>query len=203
MKVFTIPLPPLMTNCYVVYEREGGRCFIIDPASSPDTIVEIIDRMKLKPKAVLLTHGHFDHIGGADALRERYGIPLYLHEGDLDMITKPEMNCSASFMGGNVMLKEADKALRDGDAVTLEKEFLRVLHTPGHSEGSCVYLGDGIMFSGDTLFCNGYGRCDLYGGNYGALMESIQGLMRLDSRTRVYPGHGEPTTIGDEMDLYI
>ncbi len=202
MKVFTIPLPPIMTNCYIAYEREGGKCFIIDPASNEEKIKAIIEMQKLSPKAILLTHGHFDHISAADKLRDMYSIPLYIHENDAEMIKSPVLNCSQSFMGIAVALNSADKLLSEGNKLLLEKESLTVIHTPGHSSGSCIYVGNNVLFSGDTVFQGSYGRYDLPGGDYSALMQSIQRVMKLNPTLTVYPGHGEKTTIADEMLNY-
>ena len=202
MNVVTLALLPLMTNCYIAYEREGGKCFIIDPASNEERIIQTLNLMRLKPKAILLTHGHFDHIGAADSLRDHYSIPLIVHEADAKMIKSPILNCASAFMGMNVALRDADKLVKDGDVLKLEKESLRVLHTPGHSEGSCVYVGNDLIFSGDTVFRGSYGRYDLYGGNYGELMESVRRVLELDTRMVIYPGHDETTTVLDERENY-
>lgn len=202
MNVLTLSLPPLMTNCYIVYEREGGKCFIIDPASCADKISTAVDAHRLKPKAILLTHGHFDHISAADKLREKYRIPLYIHEDDLKMIASPSLNCSKLMMGIEVTLKPADKIIKDGDLLKLETVSIKVIHTPGHSPGSCVFLGGGCVFSGDTVFRDTYGRYDLPGGNYNQLINSIKRVMSLDPNYEIYPGHNEKTTIAREMIHY-
>ena len=202
MKVITIPLPPIMTNCYIAYERDGGKCFIIDPASSEEKIKTIIDAHSLKPKAIILTHGHFDHIAAADRLREMYSIPLYIHEADGEMIKDSRLNCSSSMMGMAIVLKDADRLLKDGDKIKLESESLTVMHTPGHSPGSCVFVACDCIFSGDTVFRGTYGRYDLPGGNFELLMDSIRRVMTLSPILTVYPGHDEKTTIGDESIYY-
>lgn len=202
MKVLTISLPPIMTNCYLAFECEGGKCFIIDPASNAEKIIEIISSASLSPTAILLTHGHFDHIEAADILREHYSIPLLVHEGDADMIKSPTLNCSMSMMGTVVKLKDADGFLKDGDEIKLENEGLRIMHTPGHSPGSCVFIADNLIFSGDTVFRSTYGRYDLPGGDYMTLMRSIIRIMSLDEGLIVYPGHDEKTTIAREKIYY-
>ncbi|MBE6650795.1 MAG: MBL fold metallo-hydrolase [Ruminococcaceae bacterium] len=202
MKVITIPLPPIMTNCYISYEREGGKCFIIDPASSEDRIKTLIDAHSLKPKAILLTHGHFDHIAASDRLREMYSIPLYIHEADSEMIKNARLNCSSTMMGEEIILKDADKLLKDGDKLKLENESLAVMHTPGHSPGSCVFIASDCVFSGDTVFRGTYGRYDLTGGDFNLLMASIKRVMALPPILKVYPGHNEATTIFDESMYY-
>lgn len=202
MKILTLPLPPIMTNCYIAYEKEGGKCFIIDPASSAERIKTIIDAHDLKPKAILLTHGHFDHIAAADELRKQYKIPLMIHEQDAEMIVSAELNCSRAMMGASITLSPADKLLKEGDRIKLENESLKVLHTPGHSPGSCVYVGNGIAFSGDTLFKGTYGRYDLPGGSFQTLMGSIKRILELSPITVLYPGHDEKTNVADEEIYY-
>lgn len=202
MKILTIPLPPIMTNCYIVYEKDGGKCFIIDPASSADRISAYIESFELKPKAILLTHGHFDHIAASDELREKYKIPLYVHEYDSEMILSPILNCSRAMIGSDVALKPADVLLKDGDSLKLEKEKIIVLHTPGHSPGSCAFVGVDFAFSGDTVFKGTYGRYDLPGGNYDLLMSSVKKIMSLNPITELYPGHDEKTTVSEEMLYY-
>lgn len=191
-----------MTNCYIAYENEGGRCFIIDPASSAEKISTYISAYSLRPKAILLTHGHFDHISAADDLRDKYKIPLYVHKADGEMISSPYLNCSMLMMGESVALRPADKLLKEGDLIKLESDSLRVLHTPGHSPGSCVYVGSELIFSGDTVFRGTYGRYDLPGGDYDLLMNSIKRVMSLNPIYDVYPGHNEKTTISEEMMYY-
>lgn len=191
-----------MTNCYIAYEKEGGKCFIIDPASSADKISTYIDAYSLTPKAILLTHGHFDHIAASDILRDKYKIPLCVHEGDSNMITSPSLNCSKPMMGISVALRPADKLLKEGSLIKLESESLRVLHTPGHSPGSCVFVGSDFIFSGDTIFRGTYGRYDLPGGDYDLLMNSIKKVFELNPLHDIYPGHDNKTTISEEMMYY-
>lgn len=203
MNVTTIPLPPIMTNCYVAYEREGGKCFIIDPASNEEQIIRLIKSKGLIPSAILLTHGHFDHIGAADKLREYYSIPLYVHKDDGEMIRSHHANCSMAFTGTSVELSQADRLLKDGDVIKLDDEELFVMHTPGHSPGSCVFVGNDLIFSGDTVFKGTYGRYDLPGGDFQALFRSIQKVMALNPTMTVYPGHNEETSIGEERKYYL
>lgn len=202
MKIITLSLPPIMTNCYIAYEKDGGKCFIIDPASSPERIDALISAHSLVPKAILLTHGHFDHIAAADSLRDRYSIPLFIHESDGNMITSASLNCSKPMMGTSITIKPADKLLRDGDKIKLESESLKVMHTPGHSPGSCVFVGNGFIFSGDTVFKGTYGRYDLPGGDFSILMSSIKRILALNPIFEIYPGHDEKTSVSDEMMYY-
>ena len=144
----------------------------------------------------------FDHIAASDELRDKYSVPLYIHEGDSGMLTSSFLNCSRPMMGTDVILRPADKLLKDGDVLKLENESLRVMHTPGHSPGSCVFVGNGFIFSGDTVFKDTYGRYDLPGGDFSQLMQSIKRVMALNPVFEIYPGHEEKTTVSDEMIHY-
>ncbi len=198
LSVITLVLPPFDTNCYIVSEKDGKKCIIVDPASSPSRITNIISERKLSPVSVVLTHGHFDHIGAADLLRKLYNVPLCIHEADAELLVSPEKNASKYLTFDDVIITSADILLKDGSIIEFGKEKLRVMHTPGHTKGSCVLVGENALFSGDTLFRGGYGRCDLYGGNMSDLFLSLERLFFLNECLTVYPGHGEKTTIGDE-----
>lgn len=180
----------LQENAYVV---DGG--IIIDPGDD----FEAIDAAVTSPKAVLLTHGHFDHMLAAEKLQEKYDIPVYVHEEDAPMLSDAGL---CVYMPEMSTLPMPQKIR--WEAYPEEILGFRVLHTPGHSRGSvCLYNeDDGVLFSGDTMFCAGYGRTDLPGGNERKLVESLLGLLKMPADTRVLPGHGEETTIGIECRRY-
>lgn len=193
----------LQTNCYIVY-NEANEAVIIDPATSFARIKESITSLLLKPQAVLLTHGHFDHMMAADELRKEYNIDIYAHELEQEVLTLPAYNLSAPFMGEAYSLK-ADKFFKDGDELKLLGTEFKVIYTPGHTIGSsCFYLKDyKMLFSGDTLFYQSYGRYDFPTGSGRQLSESIKTkLMKLDDDVSVFPGHNNSTTIGDERYLW-
>lgn len=194
IKVDTVCVGPVETNCYLVENEETSELLIIDPGDEAARIILAIgDR---RPAAVLLTHGHFDHIGAADELCARYMIPLYMHEYDIPKLTDPALNESVTF-GARVTVHTPAKALHDGDELNLGGMALRVLHTPGHSRGSCCYLlGDECVFCGDTLFDGGYGRTDFADGDFAALRESLRKLLHLSPARIAYPGHGASTRAG-------
>lgn len=188
------------TNCYICYNDETMEGFIVDPGASPERIKAKVTELGVKPQSIVLTHGHFDHIGAADALRSFYGIPIIAYEGERTLLSDPEDNLSMAFEGEPVSLT-ADRYVRDGEEVELSGFKARVIHTPGHTQGSvCYYFeSEKLLLSGDTLFCGSLGRTDFPGGSTRDILFSIiKKLFVLPEDTAVYAGHNEPTTIGDE-----
>ena len=187
------------TNVYFVKNTETGEMFIVDPASDPDRIGEMIRKMEGKLTAVLLTHGHFDHILAVPSLTDTFHVPVYACKEESALLMDPELNLSGSV--GRPVSFEADKCLEDNEEFTCAGFRIRMLHTPGHTGGSCCYYlqDEGILFSGDTLFCGSAGRTDFPGGSMSKLIESLHRLVDdLPENTAVYPGHDSATTIGDE-----
>jgi hydroxyacylglutathione hydrolase len=198
-----IPLGALQTNCYVVW-NEKNQCLVIDPGEEGEKIISFLKDKQLKPLAILLTHAHFDHIGAVDVLRERYSIPLYVHEKEAKWLLDPALNGSQLFMMGEMIrLKPADYVLTSEDTLQIENFSLELFATPGHSPGSIsFYIKEmNAVIAGDTLFMGSIGRTDLPGGNHKELLASIHdNLLVLPEETAVLPGHGPETTIGNEMD---
>ena len=194
-KVETIHVGMMQMNCYLVENPETQELFIVDPGAEGGKIIRAIgDRT---PVAVLLTHGHFDHIGAADTLCSHYHIPLYVHEADAPKLRDPEKNVSAVF-GELVTAETLPTLLHDDQELTLCGLPVKVLRTPGHSVGSCCFLvgDDGCVFCGDTLFDGGYGRTDFEDGDFEALRESLRALYHLTPRRVAYPGHGNRAWAG-------
>lgn len=187
------------TNCYFAVNEQTNECVIIDPGDNAGMLAGKITDGGYTPRAILLTHGHFDHIMGVEELAKTFDLPVYVHEDDAQMMERPELN-SGSMIGRNVSVK-ADRTVKDGDVLSLAGMEIRVLHTPGHTPGGvCYYFPkEEVLFSGDTLFCESVGRTDLPGGSMSALIRSIrEKVFQLPDLTIVYTGHGEPTKIGDE-----
>ncbi len=199
LQVIPLVLGPLSTNCYIVFPLGGKKALIIDPADSPETIFAALKEHDLQPGAVVLTHGHCDHICAAAALAKE-GIPVFVHAADALMLKDPGES-GAFFFGFSQEACQPSRLLREGDTVDLgNKEVLRVIHTPGHSPGSICLLSESCAFVGDVLFAGGVGRTDILGGDDEALARSLRRLLELPDDTIVYPGHGPATTIGRERN---
>lgn len=201
VQIQVLRLGPVVTNCYLVRSASGSG-FIVDPAADSGRISREAAAMGLKPEAVLLTHGHYDHIGACAEIARMYHIPVYAGEKETELLSNAEWNLSGDWWGTPVYLK-ADRTVKDGDLLTVGDIAVRVLETPGHTGGSVSwYLPDShILFSGDTLFAQSYGRTDLPTGSESDMIRSIRRLLaELPGDTKVYPGHGEATDILTEKE---
>ncbi len=202
MKWTQIPLGIMQTNCYIA--EQDRACLIIDPGSEGTKLISWINENKLKPIAILLTHAHFDHIGAVDEVRERFNIPVYVHEKEKEWLPNPMLNGSEQFrMARPVQAKPAECYFMKEEKCKLDSFEFMVLETPGHSPGSVSYYfeREKAVVSGDALFSGSIGRTDLLGGNHSQLINSIHAkLLVLPEETVVMPGHGPTTTIGEEMD---
>ena len=185
------------SNCYGLVE--GDEVVLVDAGAYPSAIEAALDRKGLRLRAVLLTHGHFDHILSAAFLKEKYGSPVYVHENDAEMLTDGYKNAYSVFFGGNWEGLPADNIIRNGDRLTFFEENIDVIHTPGHSEGSVCFKWKNNLFTGDTIFSRGTGRCDLYGGDISKIVSSIDYLGELPADTVIYPGHGISCSLGEAM----
>lgn len=205
-KLNTLVLGMVETNCYILSNVDTKEAIVIDPSDSAPSIIKVLQENDLVCKAILLTHGHFDHIMAASELVAATGAKIYAHEAEAALLADPMLNASKRLHRECTLA--ADVCLKDGETLEIAGFTIKVIHTPGHTAGGvCYYLVDNdIMFSGDTLFLEDIGRSDLPTGNGIQLVESImEKLMPLKDDIIVYPGHDKPTTIGYEREhnMYI
>lgn len=200
MKIQHSVLGMCATNTYYVYDDETKRGLIVDPADSPDTIIAKADSLSMIPEAILITHGHFDHVLAMNKVREHYGIKVYAGLTEKQVLHDMAMNLTSSFGMGQTF--DADIYLKDGEEFETAGYHIRAIEVPGHTIGGMCYYFDkqGVLFSGDTLFCESVGRSDFPGGSASALCRGIKDkLFILPEHTKVYPGHMDETTIGNEI----
>jgi glyoxylase-like metal-dependent hydrolase (beta-lactamase superfamily II) len=194
MEIKRIPTGQMMANCYLIWNKNTNNAIVIDPGDSADKIISYIDENKLVVKKILLTHGHFDHIGALDKIRKYTNAPVYVHKNDANCVTDSNYNLSILVNKNIFCENDAEFTINDGYIIGKGEFDIKVIHTPGHSKGSVCYLMGNHLFSGDTLFPIGIGRTDLYGGDYDKLIDSIKNkLLILPDSLIMYPGHGEVT----------
>lgn len=209
MLVTGFPAGSFAANCYLVAPAAGEECVIVDPGQDAEPgIEELLARYRLKPIAVLLTHGHIDHMWSVAPVCGAKGIPAYVHPDDRGLLSDPGKGLSLlakqQFMGGITFAEPDDvKALKDGDVLTLAGLDFVVGHTPGHTPGSVTFRGNtggarDALFTGDLLFAGSIGRTDLPGGDHATILKSLARTLTLPDETIVLPGHGPQTTIGAE-----
>ena len=192
----------LIANTYVLID-EKNQCVIIDPGCAYQGIVNYVKKNNLTPKAILITHGHFDHIRGIDIFEKEFNVPLYIGFLDLDNLKDSYLNCSKNFEEGEIIIQTPAIGVTEKDTIDVLEEKINIIETPFHTRGSvCFYLKDsGMLFTGDTLFKRGMGRTDLPGGNPRDVYPSLKKILKLDGKIKVYPGHGPMTTIENERML--
>ena len=194
MKVLSLMVGPIMTNCYILCDEAAKVCAVIDPGDEPERIEALMATTGCTPIMILLTHGHFDHCTGVAGLLKKWpDLPVYIHEADVT-------DSSGSELTFRRLDEKNQRYYHEGDTLTVGGLTLRVMETPGHSRGSVCLLveGQGVIFSGDTLFRGNCGRCDFPGGDYRAMLRSLARLGRLEGQYQVYPGHEEATDMDYE-----
>ena len=194
------------SNCYVLISGEQGEkrtAAVVDPSADKDTILRFIQGKNAVLESIILTHGHFDHVESVDTLRDATDAVVCIHKDDNEMLSDGRKNAYAFFFGTDRKWRPADRLLEDGDQISVGKEALTVISTPGHSKGSICLLCGNILITGDTIFANGYGRYDLHGGNPSTLRDSLLGLRKLDGNLTIYPGHGESARLADALDRLL
>ncbi|MBY0203581.1 glyoxylase-like metal-dependent hydrolase (beta-lactamase superfamily II) [Paenibacillus intestini] len=199
LNIRTFTLGPLQTNAYLLQGEDPGKAVIVDPGMNPGPLLKAIQDLEIE--AILLTHAHFDHIGGVEEIRKLKSCPVYLHDLESDWLTTAKLNGSLNWpqVTPPITANPAEFALDEGQKLQLIGHTFQVYHTPGHSPGSVSLLCENDLFAGDVLFRMGVGRTDLTGGRERDLVDSIQNkLYRFPDEVKVYPGHGPKTTIGYE-----
>ena len=187
MQVTRLPLGVYQTNCYIIYNENSASCCVLDPGGEAKKVLEFMSLRNLTLDAILLTHGHFDHVGAVQELKDATGCKVYLCTEDLSM--------PAKWTGGELVYTDA---YGEGDELDLAGLHIRVLHTPGHTPGSVCLVVDDTVFSGDTLFAGSCGRTDLPGGDNEALLASLRRLDALEEDYTVCPGHSASTKLSRE-----
>ena len=206
IEVEKLVLGAVSTNVYLVFYN--GNCLIVDPSDEAEKIISCIEERKAKPLAVLITHGHFDHIMAAPVLAKKYGIKIYAGEADRQLLEDSKLNLGQSFLGEDFTM-EADEYLKNGDELEFEGFKLKVMYTPGHTVGSISFYSDDlegneafkkVIFSGDALFAGSIGRVDFPTGNEAAMRRTLEEVFKkMPLETVVFPGHGAATTIEREL----
>ena len=199
LKMITICLGQMQTNCYIVENTKTNQAFVFDPGDQGERIMDTLKEDGMELAGVCLTHGHFDHILAAQAVKEKYNIPIYACRQEEEMLREPSINMTVHYGQGCSIVP--DVFLEDLDVIRLAGFSVQMIHTPGHTKGSCCYYlkDEGVLFSGDTVFYGSVGRTDFPGGSTAEIVRSLHKLVdSLPEETEVFPGHDASTTIGYE-----
>lgn len=186
------------TNCYVI-ESEQKNAIIIDPGAEDEKILAFCEKQGLAIKMLLFTHGHFDHVGGMTPLLEGSSATTAIHALDEELMLSPQTSQSRYFTSFDGYIgKKADLCYQDGDVISLDDISLKVMHTPGHTKGSSLLIGEDVIFTGDTVFASSIGRTDLYGGNPAQMQESLSKIAAIEGDYKLLTGHGDSTRLSYE-----
>jgi len=196
----TLEVTGFFTNCYLVACEETGEAAVIDPGGEAERILKAVAERQLKVRYIINTHGHIDHVGANARVKEATGAQILIHAADAPYLLDERRNLLLYLPEARGSLAPADRTLEEGEVISLGTTVrLTVLHTPGHTPGGICLVGDGLIFTGDTLFAGSIGRTDLPGGSYAELLRSIrEKLLVYPDETIIYPGHGPSSTLGAE-----
>ena len=197
LEVVAFETGPLQENAYLVIDRASRDAAMVDPGDDADRLIEAVEQANVRLRAIWLTHAHFDHVGAVRALRTRFGVPVFLHEEDVPMFEAGPFQAASwglPFDGDEVPAER----FTEGQGLRLGELSFTVMHTPGHSPGHVTLHGHGIALVGDCLFAGSIGRTDLPMANGSAMEQSLERIVALPPETRVLPGHGPATTVGEE-----
>lgn len=190
------------SNCYLLLS--DGHAAVIDPSANAQKILSAVSERGAVLDFILLTHGHFDHMLSLSELKAASNAPVYIHEADADMPEDTYKNAFYYFFHRERTYPTPDRTVKDGDVLTLGSTKIRVIHTPGHTMGSCCFLCDGdVLITGDTLFEANFGRYDLYGGDEATLFHSLRSLKEHPPQLEIYPGHGATARLGDALERVL
>lgn len=199
MYVKYVPLGSLQANCYLIKDEVSGECAVIDPGVYDSRLEEFLRLEGVNDiKYIMLTHGHFDHICGACALRNKYNSKILIHEEDAFCLHDNEWSIAAYVDDYELTYCEADICFNEGDKFFLGETEITVMHTPGHSKGSSMFIAENYIFAGDTIFCHGMGRTDLFGGSTKTIFKSLRRIGQIQGEYIIAAGHGELTTLDEE-----
>lgn len=188
-----------MENSYILRDTETGKSAVIDPGVYNESLESLLKEKGINElDYILLTHGHFDHICGVYKLKEGFSGKVLIHEEDAVCLSNPDWSLTNSVRGYEQLPLEADAFVCDGDKISLGNTEISVMHTPGHTKGSVMYISDGFIFSGDTLFRGSMGRTDLPGGSTKTIFRSLRAVGQMEGEYRILPGHGEETSLSYE-----
>jgi hydroxyacylglutathione hydrolase len=202
MIIKSLVVGPLENNCFIIGDDSTKEVLVIDPGDEPDRILDVINENEFKVKYIICTHAHFDHVGAVPDLKNETGAKIIIHRDDLEIYRSA--TAQAAFWGYDLdPLPEPDMFVSEEDKIEVGNLRFEILHTPGHSPGGICLYGEGILITGDTLFAGSVGRTDLYGGDIEELKKSFKRLMSFSDKTRVLPGHGPETTIGQEKSYNL
>lgn len=192
--IHKITVGPLQTNCYIIYDEKTLQGMVVDPGWEDNQIIDYIEQNNIKIEKIYLTHCHFDHISGVSWLKTYYNVPVIAFYKEVEGLNDKEINLSL-YMTGSELSVSCDKQVFENDEIEVGNIVFKVIHTPGHTSGSsCVYDGENLL-SGDTIFADTCGRTDLPTANQQQMFESVEKLLNLPPQTKVYPGHGNETTL--------
>ncbi len=195
-KIMKLVVGELQENCFILFD-ENKDAFVVDPGGSSENIIEAIEKNNLKIKYILLTHGHFDHVGAVSALKEKFKAPVYLHKNDREFLENPREVRESAF-GLQIEATKVDVFVKDGDKIPFSDDFIKVIASPGHTIGSVCYLFKDYLFAGDTLFNGSIGRTDFPESDHSLMIESLKRLKELDDDIYVLSGHGPESQMSYE-----
>ena len=199
MKIENILVGPLQVNCYIVYDENSLEALVVDPGDEAEKIIGFIESRRLKISSIVCTHAHFDHIGAVRRLKEKTGAQVIIQKEDFEIYMRADEQ--AVLWGFQIeQPPEPDVYVVGGNEIIVGRLRFKVLHTPGHSPGGISLYGEGVIFTGDTIFAGSVGRTDFYGGSIAELKKSFSKIISLPPETRIFPGHGPSTTVKKEKE---